>query len=322
MRHRSPLLAWLAAGSLTVALAGCGLFDQDDAPARSTTTVAATTTTAPSGPKLLEAGAEPRTALRLRFTPGQTATVALTLDLDVDQESSGHRQRLNDPPVTEAVRFTVERADADGATVSFAFTDVSFDRTGSGLTDAEALTLTAELRDLIGLGGSGHVDARGTFSGFRYDLPKGLDPAVAGTLRQAADQFQALAVPFPAEPVGVGARWEVATTADLGGIETTATTTYEVTAIEGDVVTYRATSTQGAEPQAVHLATLPAGAKARLVSATTTATTTGTLDLTSVVATSTYRSTGTQVIDVTQGSQPTVRLTQQLTAVVGVKPAG
>ncbi|MCU1499981.1 MAG: hypothetical protein JWM47_3934 [Acidimicrobiales bacterium] len=319
MRSRCPLAAWLLAAALAAGLGGCGLFD--DEPRATSTTPVASTAPPRSGPSVLDAGSTPRTELRLRFTEGATTTVELTIDLDIDQQSGGRTQALHNPPVSETVRFTVDRVRGGEADVSFTFVEVSIDRKGSGVTDAEYLTLVAEVQPLIGLGGTGTLTDTGRFSGFTYDLPKGLDRDVAAVLEQARDQFATLAVPLPSVAVGVGARWEADTTATLSGVTVHQTTTYEITAIAGDVVTYEATTAQDARPQPLDPASLPSGTSVRLVSSELTGKTTGTLELTSVMADSRYRATGTQVIDLTVGPAAPQRLTQQITAAVAVRPA-
>lgn len=304
-----------------VPLAACGLFRDEPRATTTTRSATTTTTTAPAGPQLLDAGVEPRTALRLQMVEGATTTISLRLDLDVSQTSSGQTQALDNPPVVETVRFTVESVDDDGADVSFAFTAADIDRTGTLLSEADFLTITAEVRKLIGVGGTARLSSRGAFTRFAYDLPDELDPTVAATLDQAQDQFTTLAVPLPAEPVGVGARWTVDTSARLSGIAVDQTTTFEITAMDGSAITYTSATTQTAEPQAVDLATLPAGTTARLTSSKVTGTTTGTLDLTAPVGPSTYRATGTQVVEVTSDGAAPVPLTQKITAAVDMKPA-
>lgn len=252
---------------------------------------------------------------------GETTDVDLTIDLDVEQRSDGRSQVLPNPPVTETVRFTVDRVRGPEADVSFAFVGASIDRKGSGMTDAEVLALTAELQGLVGIGGHGTLSDRGRFSAFTYDLPVDLDEGLTSTLEQAEDQFATMAVPLPTDPVGVGARWRVDSTAELGGIEVHQSTTYAITAIEGDTVTYEASTSQDAGPQPVDLSGLPAGSTARLVSSELSGTTTGVLDLASVVATSHHRATGTQVIELTRRGAAPQRLDQRVTVAIAIRPA-
>lgn len=317
-RRTSPLVAGALAASLV--LGGCSLFD--DGPGDDGATPRTTTTTTTPEPELLDAGAAPRTALRLRFTEGATTTVALAFDLDVTQQSGGAEQVLDSPRVEEEVRFTVDRVEGDEAVVSFVFTEAAIDPEATGLTPEERLQLDADLQQLVGVGGLGRVDERGALTSFAYDLPDGLDPEVEASIDQFEGQLTDLTLPVPAEPLGVGARWRTTTESTLAGATVARTTTYEITAIEGSTVTYTAATEQTAADQEIDPGTLPDGATATLVSADLTGSATGTLDLTSIVASSTASTTGTQVVDLTPAGAETVRLTQQLDLAVSVTAVG
>lgn len=314
-RRTSPLVAGAVATALV--LAGCGLFGGGSDTDRSPATTASTTTTTPE-PELLDAGSAPRTALRLRFTEGESTTVALSFDLDVTQQSGGAEQVLDSPTVREEVRFTVDRVEGDEAVVSFRFTAAATDPEAAGLTPEERLALDADLQQLLGVGGLGRVDERGAFTSFAYDLPADLDPEVAASLDQFEGQLTDLALPVPAEPLGVGARWRTTSERTLAGTTVAQTTTYEITAIDGSVVRYTATTEQSATDQVIDPDTLPSGTTATLVSADLRGTVTGTMDLTSLVATSIATTTGEQIVDLTPAGGPVVRLTQQLDLAVSV----
>lgn len=311
----SSISAWPLLAATVLMVGGCSLFDDDQAsPVSPTTTVPAV--------KVLDSGRAPRKVLRLHFVEGATTTLDLSLDLDVAQKGDGAPQALNSPVIRETVRFTTERVDGTEADISFLFTAASVDRTGTDLTGAEHLELTADLQQLVGLGGTGRVNDRGTFTAFGYDLPDGLDSDVTATLRQIEQQLTAVALPLPIEPLGVGARWRTTTTATLAGIALDQVTTYEITGLTDSGVSYRSTTRQQAAAQPIDPATMPAGTSARLVSAEVTGTGTGTMDLDSLAATSSSTLSGTQVVDLTRNKLRPVRLTQQLDLTITVAATG
>ncbi len=324
MTHRT-IAAWALALALSPALTGCGLFGSDDA---ATTTAppktGSTSTTFPLaiGPEVLDPGQAPQRELRLHLVEGAVSTVALTVDLDVSQRAGSANQSLNSPPVTERVRFTVGAVDPTGAGVTFVFTDVTVDRTGSGLTDAEYLTLTADLQALVGLGGTAHLSDRGALTEVHYREPAGLDPSVTATLKQFEGQLGALTPTLPTEPVGVGARWRAETKITASGLTVSQVTTYELTSFTADAGTYTTTVEQTAAPQAVQLSGLPAGTTARLVSASTTGTGSGRLATSSPVATGRTKQTGTQVIELSDAKGAPTRLEQQLTMALTIEAVG
>jgi len=315
----TPLLATVVLGALVGGLASCSLFDDE---AASPTTASAVTTTTTPGPEVLDAGRGPRKELRLRFTEGAATTVALTLDLDVTQRAGGAEQGLDSPVVRETVRFTVGPTRGDEATVSFAFTGATVDGEGTDLTAAELAELSTEIGRLVGLGGTGTISALGSFTSFAYDLPDGLDPEVTAALEQAEQQLSALALPLPREPLGVGARWRTATRTELSGIVLDQVTTYEITELTDSGVAYTAASSQTAARQRIDPATLPAGSTAELVSADIDGATTGSLDLGSLLATTSSTLSGTQEVDLRTGDGPTQRLSQRIDVTVSVAAAG
>ena len=323
---RSPTTLAALAGALVLALGGCGLFDEDETTSPTTTTPAittppATTTTGPR-PAVVDVGDSPRRALRLSFTTGATTSAALTFDLDVSQESQGTTQSLDSPVVTEAVRFTVDRVDGDEADISFAFTEVGLDRAGTDLTDQEYFELTADLQDLVGVGGTGRVTEQGAFTAFSYETPADLDPKVADTLRQFEDQLPTIVVPLPTEPLGIGGSWRTTTTTTLAGVTLDQTTTYEITDLTDQTMAYQATSQQSASEQDIDAPGLPSGTTVRLISSDVSGTSSGALELDSLVATTTSKLSGTQEIDLSEGSGPPQRLTQRLEVVLSVKTSG
>ena len=325
MFRRRPPAAWLLLGATATLFSGCGLFE-DEAPA-TTTAPKPTTTSSPAPqraaePEVLDTGTAPRQELRLRLVQGARATIALTVDLNVTQQSAGTDQALNGPPVTETVEFTVGKVQDDHGEISFRFTDVAVDRTGSGLTDAEYLTVTADAQALIGLGGRGQVTDRGVFSDLTYDDATDLNPAVQSSLRQFEGQVDTLTPTLPEEALGVGARWQSADTITASGISVDQVTTYEITELTAEQVSYTAVVKQSAAAQDADLADLPAGTTARLLSADLTGSATATLSFAGLVASGISTLKGVQTIDLSQGKVAPVRLDQRLDLTIMVRAAG
>ena len=320
-----PSRSWRRSGVLAAAAAlavtGCGLFG-DDEPATSppTTSVAVTTTTVPeSSVEVLDAGRPPLAPLRLQFQEGDTTTVAVTIDLDVSQTSSGARQELATPAVREVVTLTVDGVVDGEAMVSLAFTEAAVVRTGTDLTDAEAAEIDRELAALVGIRGSGRITEFGELTTFRYDLPDGLDDGVRTTLERTRGQLDVLSLPLPPDPVGLGARWRATSTSRIGGFPLRQETTYELTGLEDGTVRYTAEVRQFAEDQEVALDDLPEDTTAHLVTSRVEGSSSGTMDLSSIAATATSSLTGTQVIDLRRSGEPDRRLTQELGITVAVE---
>lgn len=220
--------------ALLVLVAGCG-DDATQTAASTTTTAAESTTTSADEPaeeptganvELLDAGSEPRRELRFAVEEGVTQDLVMTQvqeqSVDVAGESQsfaaateqtmrivvdsvtddematsvtfGGGRVLDDPPVDPATRAAVEQAIAifDGLT-------------GTTVTDLRGRVLEADLPAPT-------------------DVPAELGSVVEPLLEAFDSQASQLSMPFPEEPVGVGARWR-------------ATTDFEVSGMAFDVVT-------------------------------------------------------------------------------------
>ena len=324
-----PLLARVGATMLlaTSVLTGCALFGQEDPTVTGSPAPAVGRATEPTT-VVLDRGAAPRRALRMNLKAGDVTTVALTVDLEIAQRDADDAkagasgdQKIDPPAIREVVRFRVDRVAGGVADLSFAFTGATVDRTGTNLTDPEFVELTASVQKIIGLGGQGQITDRGVVQNFRYDPPEDIDPNVATALRNAEDQMGALAFPLPVEAVGVGAQWRSTTQSKISGISVRQTTTYDLTAVAGDMLTYKATTRQEAAEQTVEE---PSGATtAKVVSSEVRGSGSGTTNLDSLRAEGKSTLHVSQVID--QGatkSLPARRVVQVLELTVTIGPVG
>lgn len=292
----------MAAASLAIAsvtTAGCSWIGGGEDGA-STTSAPTPTTTPPPALEVLDPGAEPRQVLALRFVEGDSAVVELASDLKITEVDGP--AAIDPPPVVQTVRFDIDRVNDDRADVSFEVSGVSIDDPRGTLEDRELVELTVALDAMVGLRGTGTIDRRGEFSSFRYDLPDGLDPEVTDTLGRLEADVATMGVPLPEVPVGVGALWRARDTIDANGVRTEQVTTYEITAIDGDAVTYTAAVDQSSPPQDLPDRSLPAGTTARLLAATARGQLTGVLHLESVVSPAEMTMSGQQKVEVTDRS--------------------
>jgi hypothetical protein len=285
----------VAAVAVSLALGGASCSTGDaraDAPAP-TTTEATTTTTAPPEPavvELLDPGAEPRRAARIQLTQGESVTSTLTVDLAIEQDIGGTPQRLDAPPLDQVVTSSVVSVDDEGAVVELVIDDASYRREGSGLTDAQADELDAQVSSLAGTTTVARISPLAESEVQSFEVPDGVDDTMAATVEQVGTDAGGLSLVLPTEPIGVGARWRVTTTRTIGGLEQTTVATFELTSFDGDVLTYDATLEATADEQEI--------AGARLLTSTTSGTGTGTVRLTSLLAEQEVRGTSEQRLEV------------------------
>lgn len=195
--------------------------------------------------ELLSAGTGPRRVIELDVEDGHTEET--TVELETTTEIG-----LPEPltiPVTMPFSTTVTGSDDDGVTADVVY--------GKASVDIAGLPAAAEpmLRQALALveGTTARVDyaRNGTLRSSELELGAEAPDLVARLLDNIASQGFALAVPFPDEEVGVGARWRVVTTTDVGGqiaTGTTVTSTYDLTELDASGYTVTVTSEHETEP--------------------------------------------------------------------------
>ena len=311
MVHRRSRILLVALVVATVA--GCssgGSSGSDTTTTRQTTTTAAeaTTTTVPDGPttlELVDAGAEPRTRLRLAYEAGTASAIAMTTSsraTTTGPEGSG----LDDTSTSRStltLTHEVVRSGSTGATVRSTISDPS-----------------DELAELDGLSTTVRLSPRGVPTSIDTDPDRDTPTSVRAVLRSLAASPQAFGTTLPVEPVGIGAEWVVRSTILVSGIEMQATSRYHLLAIDGPVLTYRAETTATAADQPIG-APDESGTSGRLVNADIRGSVSGTLRLDRPGGTSTATSTGTEHLEVT-GPDDTVEVTVSLDTRSTTEPVG
>jgi hypothetical protein len=168
--------------------------------------------------QLLSAGAAPRTALRYVFHQGESIPFRMRMDMVMDTTLSAPGLSSTQAPrsihqILPALECTgvtnTKRVDADGTA----------HRNGS-LSGMNAIARPGVLPELQAkveemLRGVGNIpfddviDARGQISDSHVDLSAVHEPTMLESMQQMTDTMSALTLPWPAEPVGVGAKWEI-----------------------------------------------------------------------------------------------------------------
>lgn len=263
----------LFVGCLVVILAGCG------AKPRSTSTDAnspspgtnlsqqTTPTSAQNQVELLSTGAEPKQ--QLRFTPPANAkqTVQMTMNMDMAMSVAGQpQQALDSPPIQVTMEAQVTNVDANGdvyANFSYTKADViASANTPPQLVDA----LRSQIQNIIGLSGSLVIDNQGNTKQVDLNLPEELNPNTKQMVGQISASLKQLSSPVPAQPVGVGAKWQVPRSVTANGMTLDQTATYELVDLKDNVATMQVGIKQQAQPQKVNPPGLPPGASIDLKS--------------------------------------------------------
>ncbi len=212
-----------------------------------------TTTPAASGDPvlLLEAGAEPRAPLRYKIAEGTItksnmdftmATLATTDDAAALSVVPGVRLHIVSGPAIatdDGVKFEVNIAKAEAAVPQGLDPEV-----------AEELRQSAAVLDDVG--GTVEMDDRGMTLGAELnDRAKSPDIPLRLLMMIVNARTTLSRVVLPAEPVGLGARWEARKEIELYGFKVQQVDSYTLVERVGDEIKLNVTVTQNALPQTV-----------------------------------------------------------------------
>lgn len=213
---------------------------------------------------LLDAGAEPRRALRYRFDDRANVVMEMTMEMGMAiGMGQPNPTEVQLPPMKLFMAIQPEAVRPDGAlryTFRLDSTDVLAGDTGD---PALRENLKAELKKTEGLSGWALVDTRGFTLEADAVVPPNASAQVKDMVDKMRQQMRQMSAPFPEEAVGVGARWEVRMPISTDMFRIDQVATYKLVKLEGDVVEMEVELSQSAAPQDIKVPNLPT-AKARL----------------------------------------------------------
>ena len=271
--------------------------------------------------EVVAAGKAPLEQLRLAPPAGASQRSTMTVDFAVEQ-SGVSSNNVNPPPVRATIESTLQGTTPDG-NLQVAFSYPSFDVVrGGDVSTSERRRIERAFSGITGLSGQLTLTPQGVLVDSSLNVPPGLDPSVSSLVTQLGDQLRTLSVPFPAEAVGVGARWRATTELTLNGIEARQVYEYTLKKRTASTLVIRVTGTQTAGRQTVDLSDLAPGAQLEVRRFKTTFRGENTVELTSLLPTAgQVRSNGDQTFRIKAGSKSGT-LSQHLTVRLRLKPAG
>lgn len=161
--------------------------------------------------KLIEAGAEPRQALRLKPAMGlaQATKLRMVMGMSMKSEEMGEFPSPPMPPIVMSYTLKAVSVSPEG--------DVGYDMafTACGIEEnaespAEMVeAMKAALAPMAGITGSGVVTARGFNKDIQIKIPEGVNAAAGGLMDGMKQQMSQMGTPLPEEAVGAGAKWTV-----------------------------------------------------------------------------------------------------------------
>ncbi|MDH3654646.1 MAG: hypothetical protein OEN21_10285 [Myxococcales bacterium] len=200
--------------------------------------------------RVVDAGMTPRVPLRYRVAPGQTETLFLELVRGQTMQAQGQGSQRRIPPVQLEVKMGPAEPTPQGfIRHPIQITQVRISKMAKKMSPAQREQMEQMLAPLLQIRGWSEMDAqgrvrRGEFRGME-DVPPTLR-TMLGNIRSAL-----LTVPFPDEPLGARAQWEVERRLQFSGVWVDQVVTYRIDKIDKDQLQLQITARQTAQPQSI-----------------------------------------------------------------------
>ena len=200
--------------------------------------------------RVTDAGMTPRRPLRYRVRPGEAETLYLELARGQAMQSADGAAQSGIPPVQLEVKMGPAQPTPQGfIRHPVQITQVRLSNAAQKMSAAQREQMEQTLAPLLQVQGWSEMDIpgrirRGEFRGME-EVPPTLR-TMLGNIRSAL-----LTVPFPDEPLGVRARWEVERKVQFSGVWVNQVVTYHIEKMNEAQVHLQVTARQTAEPQAV-----------------------------------------------------------------------
>lgn len=278
-----------------------------------------------SGPEinLIDAGAAPRNELRYQFQEGYSGRMAMDMNISIGMSMAGQQVPATAIPTVRMIMAlrTTEVA-ADGS-ARFEFETSSVEMLdGSGGDPALAGAIETALGQAGGISGWYRLDTRGRTLEAGFNLADGIDPNLSQITDSIEQSMQQMSAPLPAEPVGVGAHWQVAGTLDAGVMTLSQTADYVLTARNGDDVQMDITMTQSAPRQAMAVPGMPPEVEAMIESLESTGTGTMSVNLRTLIPTSNIAMLMNMGLSIAMGPGQQMTMNMNMENSVAIAPLG
>jgi len=217
-------------------------------------TPGASTSVSDSRVKLLEPGAEPRKALRLHPKAGDQQNLQMMIKASLAIKFGDVLDQAIKIPAMDFTLATTVKTTAENGDITYELRVVD----ATIVEDQEVMPqlsepLKAALEKMKGLTGTATISSLGLGKKIDFKAPEGEGPRAKQTIEDMKQSFTDFLVPLPAEPIGVGAKWEVKLPIQANGIKIDQTTVYELSALEGESLTIKSSITQTAAKQKLEI---------------------------------------------------------------------
>jgi len=255
--------------------------------------------------RLLEPGAEPRADLSYVIAKGPAPKLGMTMDMSMNMSSGAQKNAAKLPRMGMTLDgAAAEKNDAGEWKILAHLVGITVDGKDGGQAEQIAAAMRKQVEAMKGLGISYWLNPKGRVRDAKVELPKGF-PASAQALVEGLNQsFESMVAPLPAEPVGLGAKWQVVSRMSASGVDLLQSATYTLTARDGEHATLDVAMTQLAASDTIKSPGNPGGAVAHVKSFISGGTGTTRINTSSVVPEGGVTTMKTSVkISVSQGAE-------------------
>jgi hypothetical protein len=180
-------------------------------------------------------GDEPRREMRYVFHPGIKEHMRTETRMSMSMGIGDKRApAVTLPPMVMSMLLDPQRVTSDGHLLHH-FVVESADVVKDPSNNAKLeQALTKELPKLVGLSGDAETTTRGQTLRMSLAIPPDVSESVSSMLDQMRRSIRELTVAFPAQAVGRGARWTVASSVRMNKVDMVRTVTYSLSRLDGD----------------------------------------------------------------------------------------
>lgn len=193
--------------------------------------------------QLVTAGSEPRRVLRYQLAKGTSQKLELAVDVHVEANEMGGAM----PTLVLDLAMAVEDILPYGAQLRATVVEATARDRDETRVAVQSLGRTLDL--MKGLALTATLTPSGRVVNSKIEIgDKEMTGAAKAQLASLASSFENLLIPLPETAVGVGAVWRTSRPIEQNGMKMTAVNSVEVTAIDGNQLSYKLeTSIHGAD---------------------------------------------------------------------------
>ncbi|TNF37266.1 MAG: hypothetical protein EP329_03610 [Deltaproteobacteria bacterium] len=200
----------------------------------------------PAVVQLISAGEGDKAPLRWKAEKGAAEKLTMALDTKMDIKAGGQAMPMSISMKMDMDGKVLDVMEDGSAVVSMTVTDASMEMPGMGGAGASDM-----VRDMLkGMTIEATMDPRGAMTGTKISGVNEMMKQMGGQMDDSLDQ---MAIPFPEEPVAVGAKWRALTQQESNGMKVRMMAVYELKKLEDGKGEVAMTISQFADPQTMKM---------------------------------------------------------------------